>query len=156
MGQSHYTAVVVGEEQNNIQFYPLGEREFNIDRKSVYLVKGKPDLLAISQCEATNSNAVQYFYIKDHQLTQIKSEDNHEYFSILSNYIKSSGENKYQYVLYNNAGETSWYFLNYRLDTNRDIFVDEEGVIFNEDEFELGEKHLNRWQSNPVYIVITK
>ncbi|MEK5031624.1 hypothetical protein MKY96_09275 [Paenibacillus sp. FSL R7-0302] len=149
-----YDIATVKQGTTDVKFYSIGERQINYDNKEVFIVKGKPDLFAVSTCESSNFSTVSYWYIHNDELTMVKSSEGDEGFNILKENIKSAGINKYQSVAYYNAGDISWVFDNWILNVDKGILSHEKALTYTWQRFEEGQNQFNRFKTEKDYIVI--
>ncbi|MCY9664877.1 hypothetical protein M5X11_07890 [Paenibacillus alginolyticus] len=150
----NYSAALVKKGTTDVHFFDLGERQFNYDGKEVFIVKGNPDLLAFSSCQASSGSLINYWFVKEGQLKVIKNEKGNDGFGIFRGYIKSAGEGSYQSVSYTNSSdEVSWIFENWTLDQNKEILIHEKELTFTNQRFTEGQKQLNRFYNEKDYIV---
>lgn len=148
-----YNVAIVKQGTTDVEFFSIGERQINYDNNEVFIVDGDPDLFAISTCESSNFNTVNYWYIHKDELRMVKDSKGYEGFNILKENIKSAGTNKYQSVSYYNAGDISWVFDNWIINVDKGVLSHEKALTFTWQRFEEGQNYFKRFQNEKDYIV---
>lgn len=93
----------------------LKDVTFNASRNDVRVIKGTPDLLLVSQFEATNTNMGKVYVIHNGELVQLTNDGKMDVFAFTNTAFKDVMPKQYQTAYYENM-EGTWTFVLYKLD----------------------------------------
>ncbi|MDP5276180.1 outer membrane protein assembly factor BamB family protein [Chengkuizengella axinellae] len=130
----------------------LGERTLNMSRDDIFVVKGTPNLLVISQCEASVSNSVQFYFFNNNELKKIENSQFGDYFSLFGYNIKNVSPFKFQTVSYNNAN-AEWTFLTWELDKQTERLIKTNVIDFGFEKWDLGRVYFYKWTEQPSFTI---
>ncbi|WP_433947032.1 hypothetical protein [Paenibacillus sp. SN-8-1] len=149
-----YKISIVKQGDIKVKTLDIGERTFmpagNLNL--AYLIKGSPDLIAVSTCEASVGSTVELFYIDGGKMIKTKNT----IFTMHGKSLRGNGKSGYQSVQYNNAEDAGWTFENWKLDKKKSTLVhsgDDMGLTEDNALYEDGKYWSNYWFRHPSFIL---
>ncbi|PFJ33171.1 hypothetical protein [Bacillus thuringiensis] len=134
--------VVLSKNGKVKQEVKVNNLTFNANSSHIELVKGKVELLLITQTESTNNNWGYAFIVKGDSLVQVKNgKDNSDSFMYSEAAFKEVEPYHYESAFYNNM-EGKWVFTIYKLNEEKATLTPSNVEVY---EFEEGTKYYNTY-----------
>jgi hypothetical protein len=148
------------DKKYRLGFQRGGEPEFEVAYKfeaatfsDMYVLNGKEDILTLVSPDDHAGTKVQHFFIKNGNLTLIKDTDEYHVFP-QTNYKYSKDGDFYQ-TAFHAHGIGGWYFINLKLNKEKERF-DVEEIVFEgypSPEDKTGKDFLDRWNSDEAFVL---
>lgn len=144
-------AAVPADNQKEIKLLSIGTHTFQVPGDGVDVIKGDPDLLIVSHCEASDQYSAGLFMLSpEGRPVQLRDEAGKKLImNARPGRLKAYGQNAYQSAVFSNAQDMNWTFYNWELDPKRSVLKLKKKII----PANPAELDVTEWAQNPDYFV---